>query len=46
MEVILATDAVVLSAVLLMAFQNPIARFCARMLHALRALLTAHPGHR
>ena len=46
MDVILMTNAVVLSVVLLVAFQDPIARFCAKALHALRALLTVHPGHR
>jgi hypothetical protein len=46
MNVILTTDAVVLSVVMLVAFQDQVARLCARVLHALWALLTAHPRHR
>ena len=46
MDVVLTTDAVVLSVVMLVAFQDQVARLCARVLHALWALLTAHPRHR
>ena len=46
MDVILTTDAVVLSLVVLVAFQDQVVRFCARVLHALWALVTAHPRHR